>query len=426
MTAGQTTGSGLQVGKPEQDFSLQLANVRVFIAVAGSESVAKAAKQLYKAPSAVSRSIVELEKALGQVLFERSPRGIVLNNFGTLVLRRALRIEAELDEAAIELARIRGRSGSISPSAISHLLFNGRKLQLVVQLVQQRKISSAAKTLGVTQSGASMALSRIEGALGAPLFQRGMHGLMATEAANRLTVRARRVLAELRHMTSDVFSASGALIGTVVIGMLPLGRTYVFPMAIAEAISRHPDIHVRTIDSPFDQLISGLRAGDLDMIAGVPRPEQDRSGLEIEPLFQDRLTVVVRAGHPLLGRGRLGLPDVMAERWILPWASSPSRALFQRAFEEAGLVAPVPSVESADLAVVRQLVTASDALALVSARQMLFELRSGLLVELPVDLPDLARDVGLITREGAMLSPVAEALRAAIRTQATLARDALD
>lgn len=406
------------------DLVHQLHNLRVFLCVAEDQSIAQAAKSLYKAPSAVSRSVVELEKTIGLPLFERSARGIILNDYGVIVLSRAKRIEEELNEAAADLARIRSRGSSASPSAITHMLFNGRKLELLIQLVGTRKISTAAARLNITQSGASMALSRIEAGLGAPLFQRGMQGIVATEQANRLAIRGKRVFAELRHLLSEIASVNGALAGTVVMGTLPLGRTHVFPMAIADAISKHSGIHVRTIDSQFDQLVAGLRCGDIDMILGVPRPDLDQQGLTIERLFTDRLTVVARADHPLAGAGALSLSDIRESRWILPWSGSPSRKLFEEMYKQAGMTPPVPAVDSADLAVVRQLLTASDALALVSARQMLFELRSGLVTELAVDLPGMTREVSLILREGALFSPVAQALLTAIRNRAEIEREA--
>ncbi|WP_138471210.1 LysR family transcriptional regulator [Poseidonocella sp. HB161398] len=402
------------------DLALQLQNMRVFLAVSEAGSIAQAAQALFKAPSAVSRSVVELERSLGVKVFERNARGIIQNDYGALLARRAGRIEAELGEAAADLARIRSRSSALSPRSILQLLFNGRKLQLVSVLAETRKISTAAARLGISQSGASMALSRLESALGATLFERGMQGVVATEAAARLAIRARRVFAELRHLAADISALAGSPSGTVVIGMLPLGRTYVFPMAIAEAISGHPGIHVRTIDSPFAELMAGLRCGDIDMIAGVPRAEEDRTGIVIEPLFSDALTVVARQGHPLAGR-RLELDEMMASAWVLPWQNSPSRTMFDNAFRQAGLPPPQPCVESADLAVIRQLLTASNALALVSARQMQFELESGLIDELDCGLPEMSRDVGLITREGAMLPPVAQILTEAIRRQAILA-----
>jgi LysR family transcriptional regulator of gallate degradation len=54
---------------PEITYRLQ--NLRMFLSVADAESITRASEQLFKAPSAITRSIIELEKALGVELFER-------------------------------------------------------------------------------------------------------------------------------------------------------------------------------------------------------------------------------------------------------------------------------------------------------------------------------------------------------------------
>lgn len=401
---------------PAETDGAQLHTIRIFLSVAEEESIARATRILNKAPSAVSRAVAELEKSIGMSLFDRGARGIQLNDYGQLVLARARRIQAELAEAAGDLARMKPRKSAASPSAIEHLLFSNRKLMLLIHLVETRKISAAAERLGITQSGASMSLGRIEAALGATLFHRGLQGVIPTETANRVAIRAKRVFAELRHMALDVTTVSGDYAGTVVIGTLPLGRTRVFPMAIADAISRHPGIRVTTIDSPFHQLIDGLRSGEIDASLGVPRKETDFTGLVIEPLFADRLTVLMRQGHPLAGKP-ISLAELARRQWILPWQSSPSRALFDAQFLMAGIAPPQASTESADLAVVRQLLASSDALALASARQMEVELESGALVELDTGFTGMERQVCLMLREGAMLSPVAMVLVDALRAQ---------
>lgn len=386
-------------------------------------AVAAAARRLGRTPSAVTRSIAELESAIGTRLLDRSSAGVRVNGYGAIVLTRARRIEAELGQAALELQRLKAYGRSPPASAVDHLLHDGRKLRLLVELTARRKMAAAGAEIGLTQSGVSMTLARIEAALGAPLFLRVKAGVIATEITTRVTLRARRVFAELRHMLAEIAAELGTLSGSVVIGTPPLGRTYVVPAAIASLLSAHPQVRVTMMETSFDPLIAGLKSGDIDAIVGVPRDDSDMEGLAIERLFADRLTIVARAGHPLASRTGLALADLVGVQWILPWSASPSRTLTEICFRNAGLPAPAPSVESADLAVIRQLLVTSDMLAVASARQMMFELRSRLLVELSIPLSGMTRNVGLILRGGAMLSRTACALLDAIRIQVALERD---
>jgi LysR family transcriptional regulator of gallate degradation len=397
------------------DLRGQLGNLRTFLQVAQAKSMADAGRALFKSSAVVSRAMRELECVVGGMLFERTSRGVMLNDRGRTVLARVQRIDQELSQAAAEVARLRPQALA-EPDALREPLYDGKRLSVITYLVDRGAVSLAAGTLGMTQSGVSMALSRTEAALGVQLFTRSPHGLVPLPATCRIVVHAKRAFAELRHLSSDLASAGGRVTGVVSIGTLPLGRTQVVPMAIAEATAFHPALRITTVESHYEQLIGGLQSGEVDVVIGVPR--DGGADLQTEYLFDDRLAVLARSGHPLQSASSIALADIAGERWILPRPPSRSRRLLTEAFEQERLAPPVPVVESADLAIVRHLLMAGDALALASVRQFSFELAVGLLEELPVALPGMSRPVALILRHGAAPSVAVSAIVDALRHQA--------
>ena len=74
-----------------------------FLAVADSGSVTAAAGRLHRTQSAVSLQVKRLEESLGQPLFERQARGVVLTPRGEQLVPYARRVVALLHEAAIAL-----------------------------------------------------------------------------------------------------------------------------------------------------------------------------------------------------------------------------------------------------------------------------------------------------------------------------------
>jgi LysR family transcriptional regulator of abg operon len=82
--------------------------LRDFLAVAERGSLRAAARHLDSAQPAISRSIQELEKQLGVVLFERRATGVVLTPLGTTFHRRAVAVFEELRRAREELDQLRG------------------------------------------------------------------------------------------------------------------------------------------------------------------------------------------------------------------------------------------------------------------------------------------------------------------------------
>ena len=87
--------------------------LRAFLAVADQGSANRAGAALFRAQSAVSRSIHKLESELGVALFERRARGMLMTEYGRALLVRARRVQAECNARAPSSRR----SQASSPSA---------------------------------------------------------------------------------------------------------------------------------------------------------------------------------------------------------------------------------------------------------------------------------------------------------------------
>src|SRR2546423_1484886 len=394
---------------------INLRHLHVLCAVADAGSIAHAADSLYRVSSAVARSISELEAALAVPLFERRSRGMVANANGAIVLNRARRIEREFDEARQHLvARGRVRSSSDVQGFFASIL-NGRGLAVIASLVERRSMAAVAREFAITQPAISTAVKDLETRLGVVLFERSARGLVPGVAAEILAPHFRRVLSELRHIAPDLAASVGTLQGSIHVGALPLGRTHVLPRAIASLLSRHAGLHVATVESPYEALAASLRSGDIDFILGALRSTADAKELEQEPLFEDELSIIARAGHPLTRARRIDFDALRRATWVLSRPGSPSRELFETFFSEARRPQPVPAVETGDLAVLRGLLRESDMLTAISAHQLRYEIRDRSLVVLDFPLARTRRQIGLSQRLGAFPPPGAKALMDEIR-----------
>jgi len=67
-------------------------------------------------------------------------------------------------------------------------------------------------------------------------------------------------------------------------------------------------------------------------------------------------------------------------------------------------------VETSDLAVLRGVLLNSDLVTAISQRQIAFELSAGLLIVLPIALPDTRRAIGIMRRTDSLPSPGAKIL----------------
>jgi len=97
------------------DLSLQLLDQ--FVVLARTKNFTRAAEELHLSQSALSRAIQKLEDQLGQPLFERKPREVVLTELGELLLQRAKHILELMEDTFSELSEA-GRRGRIRLGAI--------------------------------------------------------------------------------------------------------------------------------------------------------------------------------------------------------------------------------------------------------------------------------------------------------------------
>jgi DNA-binding transcriptional LysR family regulator len=86
-------------------------DIRIFLAVARSESLSGAGRILRIDPATVGRRIARLEEELGAPLFAKSPTGYVLSEAGQRLMGPALRAETAMQEATEEMA---GQAGGLS------------------------------------------------------------------------------------------------------------------------------------------------------------------------------------------------------------------------------------------------------------------------------------------------------------------------
>lgn len=96
---------------------LHLHLLEQFVTLARTRNFTRAAAELHLSQSALSRAIQKLEEQLGQPLFERKPREVILTDLGDLLLERAKEILKLVEDTFAELSHA-SRRGRIRLGAI--------------------------------------------------------------------------------------------------------------------------------------------------------------------------------------------------------------------------------------------------------------------------------------------------------------------
>lgn len=392
-------------------------SLRAACAVAHSGSTTAAAKLLHLSQSAVARAVQGLETRLGLDLFDRAARGMATTPVARPLLRRTHR-------ALNQLAQATGtrRTPPDEPSAwLGSRLATGvghRHLQVLVALGQTRSESLAAQALGISQPAIHQVLVQLEHMTAAPLFVRARGGLRPTEAGDRTLRAVKLALSEMAQAEEELAAQQGRTQGRLRIGTLPFSTSQLLPGAVDRVLASRPGLDVTIIDGTYDALIEQLRHAEIDMLVGALRPQPPGDDLQQEALFLDPLAVVARAAHPLAKKARPGWRALSQAQWVMPMPNTPAQHALEQAFRAAGVPVPDNPLRVNSALMMQALLARSDRLAMMSPRQVQREIRSGVLVCLPVAVHHEPRTIGVIRRVDHLPTPAAQSLLDAFRAVA--------
>jgi LysR family transcriptional regulator, regulator for genes of the gallate degradation pathway len=376
---------------------LNLRHIRAFCTVAQCGSISAAAGDVHLSQPAITQAIAKLERSLDTTLFARSAMGMAATEAGSLLLARAGRA-LDLLKAGAQLCRGRSETSAADASPDFDRRVTSTQLRALLAVSECGNFTLAARAIGVSQPSLHRLARDLERLSGVRLFAATTRGAELSPSALVLERHARLAFAELTQGFEELNALRGIDSARIMIGTLPLARSSILPGTINALARLRPEVQVGVVDGPYDDLLHGLRHGRLDLIIGALRLPVPIDDVVQETLFHDRLAVVARNGHPLVGKPALSVGDLAGYPWVIPRRGPPTREHFDALFQGAGLDTPKGLVEASSLVLIRGLLLGSDRLTLVSAHQIQHEERTGMLRRLPLDLAHTSRPIGTTVR----------------------------
>jgi LysR family transcriptional regulator of gallate degradation len=371
-------------------FDLNLRHLRALAAIVAQGSMSAAAQAVSLSQPALTQGLAKIERQLGATLFDRRTDGVRPTPAGLLIAERAGAALDHLAEATRSSLRGGGR-GFARPD----LLMTGTQLHAFLSLVEAGSFAGAAVRTAITQPALHRAVRDLEQLCGVPLAERSGRGLVVTAAGRRLARGVRLAAGEIAAAIGEISPDPG--VGSrITVGAMPLSRALLLPHAIAALIRSEPRAALDIREGSWRELVDPLRDGAIDLMVGALR-DPPPAGLRQRFLFEDRLVVVGRAGHPLAGVPAPSLADYSRYGWIIGHADTPLRQHWQAMFE--GHEPPAAPIECGSAMVIRGVLRTSDLLTLLSPDQVAMELATGVLAQIGPPLPGGGRAIGITTRE---------------------------
>ncbi|WP_448093002.1 LysR substrate-binding domain-containing protein [Pseudomonas lini] len=144
--------------------------------------------------------------------------------------------------------------------------------------------------------------------MGTQLFELLGRGLKLSQAGAEFRVYASRAFKEIEAGHMALADLSGLQSGKLTVGAFPTFLNTVVPATVAVFSRAHPKVTIEVRDLRVRQIEEQLLHGELEL--GIAFHPTEHAELENEPLFDERMLLVVGPAHPLAGRSTLAMKEL--------------------------------------------------------------------------------------------------------------------
>lgn len=272
-------------------------------------------------------------------------------------------------------------------------------------IVEQGGFLPAAAHLNLSQTAISHRIRKLEDGLGTQLLIRTTREVTLTDAGRALLPGIRNAVRELEKSCEALRQHSQAAPKWLAFGCVPTLAASQLPSPLRRLSRSYPDVAVRVFDDSVNEIVEHVESKVVAF--GISPPPPGRSSLAIDVFAEEPFLLACPAGHRLASRKNVSWADLMDEiliRISLPAGNSTTidEALGERRTRFRWGYEAQRTVLALDFVAAGLGLTVVPALSIGSVPGV---------VAVPLAEPAIVRRLSVITRRGAVLSPVAQALR---------------
>ena len=202
-------------------------------------------------------------------------------------------------------------------------------------VMQERNVTRAGKTIGLSQPAMSHALTRLRHLLEDELFVPTRKGMVPTPRAEMLAQSVRHVLSEMQLALEPAAFDPAASDRRFALAVNNYAAVVLAPPLVAAASAAAPAVRLDLRPSGTLDIIDRLDRGDLDLTVGGMASAGER--FATAPLLEDPFVMVMRRGHPA-SRRKLSAAAFSALPHLEISSSGEDTGFIDRWLAEDGLV----------------------------------------------------------------------------------------
>ncbi len=165
---------------------------------------------------------------------------------------------------------------------------NYSDLKYFVEIALNKSLSQAALRLGISQPSLSVAIQRLETAVGTQLLMRSKKGVALTPSGRSLLSKAHLLIQTWDETHQKVSSTHANVHGNFVIGCHPSVALYTLPGFLPKFLRQHPDVEFTLVHELSRKILEEVVSVRIDL--GIVVNPYRHPDLVIQKICQDEVT----------------------------------------------------------------------------------------------------------------------------------------
>ena len=287
-------------------------------------------------------------------------------------------------------------------------------LKTFCDLVETGSFSKAAALNFVSQSAVSQQVRALEGRFGRALIERGTRkGVALTPAGRELYAECKWIVERFEALENRLRAPLTVIAGTIRMATVYSVGLHELPPYIKRFIKEHPQVNVHLEYSRTDKVYEACLNNTLDF--GIVALPAKKPQLEIIPLRDDRLVLVVSPEHALAARRRVSLRKLDGAAFIAFEHDIPTRKAVDGLLRRHG-VGVRCVMEFDNIETIKRSVEAGIGVSILPDAAVATEVRHRQLVAVNFTEGPFMRPIGIIHRKGKVFSPAAQEFIALLKS----------
>lgn len=209
------------------------------------------------------------------------------------------------------------------------------RLKVFRVTAEQLSFRKASELLHISQPAVSQQIHALEEEAGVRLFDRTGKHISLTEAGTVLLKYARKAAQTMEEATEALASLKGEVSGKLRLGASTTVAQYVLPRILGAFQRQHPRVQLSVISGNTEHMVEALAEGKIDL--GIIEGPAMRRDIKTEKLLEDRMVLIVAAGHEWVEAGSISPQALQQAQLLLREQGSGSRRVVELALKRAGV-----------------------------------------------------------------------------------------